>query len=349
MGSKPKRHHFVPRFYLEGFARDGKLWLYDRERKQFRHGAPDKIAIICDYYTLTNEQGEKDCRIEEFLSVIEGKAKTVILKLEARGNISPEERLSLAHFIALLAVRIPRFDRDADEIADAACTHLIKHAVPTLAAAAELLKQHREGNKPADITPESMFDFIHKEKFSVKMKRNFAIDSMLGLALKSTLEVAMMDWLVVHANTQTSFITSDNPVGYIVPPELARAGEPVFGICSQKVTKIVPLSQRVALLMGKFGGGLGHASFDRDHVRDLNVTTAEQSHAYVYARDESLLRSIVRHTKIDTASHEIRMKVEHIPHPSDPNRTYLVTRLVHPESSDKPLNLTFKDGKPVFP
>ncbi|PYJ97417.1 MAG: hypothetical protein DME23_15650 [Verrucomicrobia bacterium] len=59
-GNNPKRHHFPPEFYLNGFTRDGLLWLYDRERKQYRRQAPHNTAITGHCYAFENEKGEKD-------------------------------------------------------------------------------------------------------------------------------------------------------------------------------------------------------------------------------------------------------------------------------------------------
>ena len=89
MGKNPKRHHFLPEFYLNGFARDGLLWLYDRDRKQYRRQTPHNTAIIGHYYAFENQEGEKDYSVEKFLSVIEGKAKATIERLERRDSILP--------------------------------------------------------------------------------------------------------------------------------------------------------------------------------------------------------------------------------------------------------------------
>ena len=95
MSSVPKRHHFLPKFYLEGFARDGSLWLYDRHRRQFRPGTPGKTAVIGHYYALETESGERDYSVEEFLSLVEGRAKEVILILE-RGGESPSSNVCIS-------------------------------------------------------------------------------------------------------------------------------------------------------------------------------------------------------------------------------------------------------------
>ena len=240
-------------------------------------------------------------------------------------------------------VRTPKFEREVNQIADAAAKHLVKHAVPTVEAAAELLRQHGKGKEEHGISPESMFEFIHNEEFKLEMDRDFMIGAMLDQALKITLDVALMDWMVVHADRRTSFITTDEPLGFVVPDEFRRSGEPVLGLGSQKITKLVPLSHKVGLLLGHSGGGFGHFDFHREQVRDFNVAVAMECNCYVIGRDEALVRSVVKQSKVDKTNPGTRMKVEHIPHPTIPNKTYLVARRVLADTPDKPLKIIVRD------
>jgi hypothetical protein len=43
--SGPKRQHFLPRFYLEGFTHNGFLSLYDRDKKEYRKQQPASTGI----------------------------------------------------------------------------------------------------------------------------------------------------------------------------------------------------------------------------------------------------------------------------------------------------------------
>jgi hypothetical protein len=86
----------------------------------------------------------------------------------------------------------------------------------------------------------------------------------------------MMNWVVVHADKRSAFITTDGPIGFVVPDEFRRSGEPVLGLGSQEITKLVPLSQGVALLIGNHGAGFGHFDFHREQVRDVNIMVATE-------------------------------------------------------------------------
>ena len=322
MGKNPKRHHFLPKSYLEGFARDGFVWLYDRSKNEYRCQQPLNTAVIGNYYVFENKDGQKDYSLENFFSQIEGSAKSTIGKLEVRAEISPEESLYLADFIALLSVRSPKFDREVNEVADAAAKHIVKHAIPNAEAAGTLVKQYGEKAGETKLTAKSMFEFIHHDKFRIQVHRNTVISALLDLAQKVTSEVAMMDWVVVHTHPSSAFITTDEPIGFIVPDEFRQSGEPVLGLASQKIVKLVPLSQRVALMLGQFGGGFGHMGMRRDQVRFVNKLVASECDRYVIGRDKALVQSVVKQSKVDQTNPGTRMKVEHIPHPDDPNRTF---------------------------
>src|SRR5258706_16309220 len=89
--TKPKRHHFLPEFYLKGFTRDGYLWLYDRERDAFRQQTPSNTGVIGHFYTFTNTAGECDSTLEGVLSTVEGLAKPIIEKLRTRKALTAQD------------------------------------------------------------------------------------------------------------------------------------------------------------------------------------------------------------------------------------------------------------------
>lgn len=81
----------------------------------------------------------------------------------------------------------------------------------------------------------------------------------------------------------------------------------------------------------------------------MNRLVASESDRYIIGRDEALVRSVVKQSKVDRSNPGTRIKVEHTSHPDDPNRTFLVTRRVLAESPDNPIEiLKGVDGK-IFP
>ena len=77
----PKRHHYLPRFYLERFAsRDGHFWLYDRSLGSYRRVSSRNAAVRRYYYSTEDEEGQRFHDFEDFLSRIEGLAKPIFDK-----------------------------------------------------------------------------------------------------------------------------------------------------------------------------------------------------------------------------------------------------------------------------
>jgi hypothetical protein len=332
--SAPKRHHYLPEFYLKGFTRDELLWVFDRKTSQYRRQPPYNTAVIGHYYTTLTESGKKDYEIEAHLAQIEGEAKPIIGKLDVGEEISSKERVGMAYFLALLLCRTPKHAREVQEIGDAAHKLLAKEMIPTVEAAAELL---RRSGKDSSVTPESMFRFIHEEQFQMKASREYTISTMLDQSQRFYKELALMNWFVAHTDGHASFITTDSPLGYVLDDAQRRSREPVLGFASEKIIKLVPLTCRTVLVVGDYGAGLNHFSIDRNQVREVNLAVATECERFVIGRDEALLRSVVPASKVDCGHPGSRMRVENIPHPTDPRRSYLMTRRVSADEPDSPL------------
>jgi hypothetical protein len=54
-----KRHHYLPEFYLRGFADPGSssLWMYQKNCETVKPISPHNAAVITFYYSFKNEIG----------------------------------------------------------------------------------------------------------------------------------------------------------------------------------------------------------------------------------------------------------------------------------------------------
>lgn len=84
MPNHPKRHHYLPEFYLKKFTREKALWVYDIPSKQLRPQTPNDTGAIGYFNAMEDKDGNRSFIIEEALSQIEGAMGQVILKIEAR-------------------------------------------------------------------------------------------------------------------------------------------------------------------------------------------------------------------------------------------------------------------------
>jgi len=116
--SEPKRHHYVPQFYLKGFTEHDSLWVYDLEKREIRQQRPGSIAVKKHFYSVTNEKGERDNSVELALSQAEGAAAPAVAALARGESESEEQRGDLAFFAALMKNRTLEFEAKYTELAD---------------------------------------------------------------------------------------------------------------------------------------------------------------------------------------------------------------------------------------
>lgn len=111
--SAPKRHHYVPRFYLDRFSSGrGQVTVYDRQREIDSHITSTKnAAVISGLYTLIDDDGNGDLSAEKLLSKLEGDAKRVMESIDVDhwSDITPEDHdyQTLCLYIATQFVRTP--------------------------------------------------------------------------------------------------------------------------------------------------------------------------------------------------------------------------------------------------
>jgi hypothetical protein len=97
-----KRHHLLPKFYLERFARGDRIAVID-PRTHARRVTPIRdTATERDFYTFVNTEGQLDGRLEQLLSQIERDAARAIRNLTSMfgTHIGPQDRVSVCLLLA---------------------------------------------------------------------------------------------------------------------------------------------------------------------------------------------------------------------------------------------------------
>lgn len=70
---QPKRHHQVPRAYLERFSSDGRVRVRRRDGSAFE-ADPINVAVESGFYDVTDSAGAKSSAVEAAVAQIEGEA-----------------------------------------------------------------------------------------------------------------------------------------------------------------------------------------------------------------------------------------------------------------------------------
>lgn len=299
--SEPKKHHILSQFYLDHFAQNGRLQIYDRTKNEFRESTPHGTAFQKHFYSIVRENGVKDTSIEKWLSSIEGKAQKAIIALSNREILSPEQEAFLALFMALMLTRTTEFDRSVKALAEPILKRVLTE-VATLESAEKFLKmEEAKSGLASDITAEKMYNVVKQNGFSVSLNRNMPLQHMISVSEKIANILLGMNWMTIHAPSGHSFVTCDDPF-VIIPPEPLRSTVYGVGVATPGAVKLLTLTQNVALLVLDPGTHRVHKSALPSVVEYLNLQVAIQTDRLLIGRDKSLLQNVVTETRL----HEVR-------------------------------------------
>jgi hypothetical protein len=102
--AKAKRHHFVPRAYLERFGRDDRVAVRWRDRPGIVVTRTLNVAVESGFYTTEALDGSGSVIIEEGLADIDGEAHMVIDAVLSEGALpgpGSSQRKTLAYYLAI--------------------------------------------------------------------------------------------------------------------------------------------------------------------------------------------------------------------------------------------------------
>ncbi len=269
----PKRHHHLPESYLEGFCKEGLLYVYDGKRSQLRPQTPKNTAVRGHYYTVEDADGSKRTDIEQLLAKVEGHAMPVLRKLASRQYIDQSEKETFSAYLAFMQSRGPRFE----EMVASAYRQLAKGigevAFKDEKRADEALRSFEaETGKQSLVSAAEMVDFHKRGDYKIEVHRNATLHAMLSVYEPVGVHLSQLDWVVCHAPRSSAFITSDAPL-VLIPPK----NHPRFlgtGVATPGATKVFPLSSRACLVMYEPGDSLQHRNIGTVQVRALNLEIA---------------------------------------------------------------------------
>lgn len=114
--NEPKRQHYVPKMLLRNFTNEkGRLYFFDKRfpEKNVLESTPAKLFVERHLYTLYDESGGKDIRVEKLLVDIERDANAIVEKIinAARAGklpkLTPHEKKIWDQFFCCQLVRVP--------------------------------------------------------------------------------------------------------------------------------------------------------------------------------------------------------------------------------------------------
>jgi hypothetical protein len=289
--------------YLRGFADDADLvWVFDRQNNTYLHQGVVNTAVKKDFYTVVGPDGQKTDAVEQMMAnMVEGPTKQIIERLDKRNlKWEGEDRAILALFVALLKTRNLAFDKDHNELSEELHRWWSKATHSSPESCEESIRQYEEktGEDMTDISAQELFEMIRDDQYELKNPRQNGIKMMMSVALEVAKAVFRLNWEILSAPKGCSFVTCDNPFTVVPPPFFDDSLEG-YGIMTPGASTIVPLSRKTAISFYGEGDRVRGAILYKTFLRSTNVVVAANSERFVIARDEALLRSVVKKGKLD--------------------------------------------------
>ena len=254
----PRRHHYIPQFYLKRFA--------NKQRRMIRmplpvHSPPSRnathiknLAVMKDFYTVLTAKGESAV-IEKLLSVWDHDASECFQRLtdKTAWPVSANLKLRMGFWFGLLFVRSPYFRRHVEALTE---------------LTAEVVNSTQNDSTDA-IDPESIWGH-----------QNDLINLMFSTAGHLVEDLAVRHWQVVHLNSKDGLLLTDTGSFLVPGPSFRASGTGV----ATAAEILVPLDRHYLLSMHSFEGtGEGLVELDPEassylarHYNNMLISSAYQ-------------------------------------------------------------------------
>ena len=276
--NRPKKHHFLPQFYLNGFqisnlkSKIPKVYVLEKnnECRCFTSSVKD-AGCKRNYHAIENSDKSS---VEQELSRIEGVQAAIIKQIVETGSIEGVDVNSLSFFILLMRSRVPSTKTfvkgSLQKTLRSTLGILLKSGkVPT--PPAEIQKILDEGMDPFKIE-------VFNERILYYMFSMAQDPRAMGLLSK-------MNFRLLRSPKEQYFITSDAPVAYYVPDYNSRRTYGA-GLNDRELEITFPLT-RDYLLLATWQERGRKEQVIHEQVKEYNRRTIISAQNYVYSNSRN--------------------------------------------------------------
>lgn len=216
--SDPRRHHYLPRFYLAGFTdkntRDSRLFVVDKSTGRQFSSSPADAAHQRDFFRIEGDDGDP-FELERKLAETEAEISPFLVNVHQTKTLPNAKGLDrLLQLIAMIKTRVPHSRRRFDTFIERIGTSILHLSVTSKERwDLTLARMRRIGYEvPETVTFEEMRQFVDEGKFRVEASQNWHLDQFIRQAEQLHVLLRRRHWGLVVAEAGTQFVCSDNPV-----------------------------------------------------------------------------------------------------------------------------------------
>lgn len=150
----------------------------------------------------------------------------------------------------------------------------------------------REEGYDKNVDIDELYSFVKENHYKILVPKEISIKNMLYAATKIDKMLYNKTWFITEAHPESSFITTDIPV--LMAHADLKLDALSFDTPGVKV--IFPLSQKAILMMQytRHGPIIFRNKLDKAKTRYLNKIIASNCGNYIIARDEALLKKLIK-------------------------------------------------------
>lgn len=284
--TKPKRQHWVPRFYLKYFSTPDskrnkeKIWVIRPDNDKDPQKRSIREVTIQNYlYSVLSKDGKVDFHLENKLGLLEDDISRLWKELSS--NIidysSSDVRQGIALFAAVQLLRNPYLQKKFNETVDLV-ENYYENASPTLVDGI-MKKIVRVNGKPMPIGAE---EWKHYKKFELPEIKEMWHSAINREATDFAEKLLQKRWSIL-VSENSDFITSDFPV-YVANSELKK-----YQIAAKGAIIFFPISpERVLRMDDKNGPNNTYMKVTKNAALSINIMTCMNADKVILSSREPL-------------------------------------------------------------
>lgn len=287
-----RNHHFVPQFYLKGFAtrrsKEAPLQVYDLKDKRSFSTRPRNVAAQRDYNRIEVDGVDPNV-VETHFAVWEGEADQAFRRIIQSESIAAEEDFAFViQLMARLFVAGPGFRSQRDDFMQRVATQMMHTIVSSEEVYESTTRRAREaGHVTGDHVPyEEMRSVVMGGGLTAQTSREELIRQEVTLWPEMIHVLARRHWsLMIAGGDAGEYVTSDRPaiLQWTEPDAQRGFYPPGLGVGGTTIT--FPISKTLAL-RGTYEEEGRTVRASRQLVAALNTQATATAMRQVYcARD----------------------------------------------------------------
>jgi hypothetical protein len=286
-----KKHHYLPRFYLEGFTEfdSNRLWVYEKAGLEVRPSSPEAEGCQKFYHAFVTDEGNRDTNtIEDYFQKIETKTGILFTKIHQREKLTEQDRKELALFVSFMFTRVPLFRTEIEKMAAEHINQVgLDDAIIDFKISLDTIRTQ------LGINP----NISKNELIKIPSLRGsvFSLAQIFHVAIDFFPKFLNLKWRFLFSNQDFKYVTSDNPLYFYSAS--ASGTLPRDDFLNDDIEITLPLSKEVSLIAKRDNIQAGYGPAHAQTIKHITKNTVISAKNYVYSsiRSDSLNNLVQKH------------------------------------------------------